>query len=764
MTSVAMAMEEPHDSVLHDVTASILEESLEVKYKNKKNQENTPSPFSKIKTSTTYKKLMSHLEPLKIRNSIDGRLNKASSTTGDLADNKGDIMQKMESIHQDGKALEECNISSTTTTTATMASSDDDNSLLKQKTSANKESIIKTDYGHLNRGTCSSPKDVCVLQNNAKGMEKESSYAVSGYCVSLLVLEKKEKQEQVQEQHHAHHHGYNDGTTGIQNYYAEQNDNDDVYKKVVVDNTTPIDKIGLNEEDNFGMEQKEQEHHHHGYNDGSNGIQLHYEEHDDDFYEEALFDITPVNAVDLNEKEERTTSSYYYYYHPQRDLLALDCAVKCPGTRPIVNVNGDEFKTLISNCNDENNNCTYDGPINCWNTSKVNDMSYAFYEQDAFNDPIECWDTSAATNMYSMFNSATSFNQPVGDWNTSQVKVMGALFDKAYSFNQPIGEWDTSQATNMYAMFYIATSFDQPIGNWNLSQVQRIDYMFGAADAFNQPIDEWNTSQATKMNGMFYKASSFDQPIGDWNTSQVYSMKIMFELASAFNQPIGDWDVSEVTIMDSMFEQASVFNQPVDTWDVSQVTSMRYMFEETSTFNQPVDTWDVSQINDMYGMFYTSTSFNQCLSTWAEKTSDDVDTNDMLQGTDCPIGFLSTPDPEKGPWCQGADQQCISIDPSNCNDDPDFKVGGKKCKQYLKKKKKQKCKKKFNGESVANSCPSFCKSSCQPCKDKSGKIRLKNGKKLNCKKIKKKKQCDSKTKAGPLANESCPVACNLKGC
>merc|ERR1740117_967757 len=75
-TSVAMAMEEPHDSVLHDVTASILEESLEVKYKNKK----------------------SHLEPLKIQNSNDGRLVLADDK-GDVMQKKGDVMQKKELIH-----------------------------------------------------------------------------------------------------------------------------------------------------------------------------------------------------------------------------------------------------------------------------------------------------------------------------------------------------------------------------------------------------------------------------------------------------------------------------------------------------------------------------------------------------------------------------------------------------------------------------------------------------------------------------------------
>merc|ERR1740117_1518307 len=71
-TSVAMALEEPHDSVLHDVTASILEESIEVRYKNKK----------------------SHREPLKIQNTNDGRPNEANDV--ELADDKGDIMQKKE--------------------------------------------------------------------------------------------------------------------------------------------------------------------------------------------------------------------------------------------------------------------------------------------------------------------------------------------------------------------------------------------------------------------------------------------------------------------------------------------------------------------------------------------------------------------------------------------------------------------------------------------------------------------------------------------
>jgi hypothetical protein len=161
-----------------------------------------------------------------------------------------------------------------------------------------------------------------------------------------------------------------------------------------------------------------------------------------------LFDITPASEVDLNEKEEdegmpdSSSSSYYYYYyyHPQRDLLALDCALYCNATRPVVDVDGFDFRSLIDNCINLPSACPteYNVTINCWNTSKVNDMSNAFKDQNLFNDSIECWDTSQVNIMYNMFYCSETFNQHVGDWNVSQVNDMTGVFDSAYSFNQSI--------------------------------------------------------------------------------------------------------------------------------------------------------------------------------------------------------------------------------------------------------------------------------------------------------------------------------------
>jgi len=96
--------------------------------------------------------------------------------------------------------------------------------------------------------------------------------------------------------------------------------------------------------------------------------------------------------------------------------------------------------------------------LNCFDTSKVTDMSYLFDIDnnkifEYFNEDISCWDTSGVTNMRAMFYEASSFN---GD----------------------ISSWDTSGVIDMNNMFYGASLFGKRVCNWNVNQVSYSTLMF----------------------------------------------------------------------------------------------------------------------------------------------------------------------------------------------------------------------------------------------------------------------------------------------
>jgi surface protein len=676
-----MAVKETRDStvLLQDVKASSLRLEEE-QSRNKQEDASSASPFAKVKTTITYKKLRSRIEPSKIRNNNNDISNQQSSGSGIYDDDHDAVKAGDNSInhidnHDDNKDIKKVQYSFLQ---AEQHQQDGDSNALEecavpsrmQMITTSKENIATMDYGHLHHGSCSSPKDMCVPKNeftrefnNALMDKEDKSYATSNGYIGLCVPISGNEYTEVQQQQTL--------TVHIGEYNNDYN--------------------------NYDMN--------------------------------ALIDIAALGKEERNEDE---VNGSHYYYRPQYDQRHLQpplnyCTTVCPGPRPDVSTynesGGDyyfaSFQDLVAYCI-KGCYCPYNGTISCWDTSLVNDMSNAFYydydEGPYFDSPLECWntsqvqnmdgmfmysyfshyignwDTSTVTTMRGMFTSAlyfnsrigdwnTSqvtamddmfqmndyyegsgrgrFNQPIGDWDTSNVKSMNVMFFKANSFNQPIGDWDTSTVKNMNGMFLGASSFNQPIGDWDTSNVQITYFMFAGASSFNQPIGDWNTSQVGNMGDMFRGALRFNQPIGDWNTSQVWNMDDMFSEAWYFNQPIATWDMSQVIRTYSMFHYATSFNQPIATWDMSQVTRMNGMFGDASSFNQPIDSWNVSKVTNMGFMFSYAVDFNQCLSTWAEKTSDEVNTYNMLLGTACPID-ISTPDAKVGPWCRNYTQGCIA--------------------------------------------------------------------------------------------------------
>jgi surface protein len=82
--------------------------------------------------------------------------------------------------------------------------------------------------------------------------------------------------------------------------------------------------------------------------------------------------------------------------------------------------------------------------------------------------------TITGNALNNMFQQTTNFNGPLNGWDVSGVQNFQQMFLDASSFNQPLNNWVVSSATNMRGMFNGATAFDQNIGSWNVSNVTNI--------------------------------------------------------------------------------------------------------------------------------------------------------------------------------------------------------------------------------------------------------------------------------------------------
>ena len=255
-------------------------------------------------------------------------------------------------------------------------------------------------------------------------------------------------------------------------------------------------------------------------------------------------------------------------------------------------------------------------------------MKNMFLNCSIFNGHIENWNVSNIEDMSGLFYQALNFNQPLNNWDVSNVKDMSFMFNSAEEFDQEIGNWDVSNVLNMHSMFRGAASFNQPLNNWNVGKVIDMGAMFMGAISFNQSLNNWNVGNVIDMGAMFFDAHSFNGSIGEWNVSNVEEMSLMFGYAENFNQSIGGWNVYNVKSMNQMFLYADSFNHPIGDWDVSNLVNAIYMFAFAESFNQSLKNWEVSSIYYPSGMFYNATSFDQNLANW--KFNSDIDPNTSL--------------------------------------------------------------------------------------------------------------------------------------
>lgn len=396
--------------------------------------------------------------------------------------------------------------------------------------------------------------------------------------------------------------------------------------------------------------------------------------------------------------------------------LEATCDSRCPYGRPPMDevVTGDDFNFQLRKCfkkmdGGKTKKCNYFDETSktviqpaCWDTSKVTNMSFAFYK------------TYADLDDNTQF--PVDFDDDLSCWDTSRVMYMDGMFYRVFNWTGKVDMWDTSRVVDMNLMFYENKKFNGGIGkNWDFSSVTNVASMFGYAESYTGNFTfKWKTGNFEDLNYLFDHATAFNGDLSNWDVSRATSMYMSFYYAGAFNPDSGmlkKWDTSRVTDMRTMFDWTALFNDhSIAAWNVSQVEGFSYMFAKAYAFDGKLDQWNPKSMVNASGMFNEATKFNSCLSTWADKVnvgglSDDY----MFLDSGCPVQKTPTEKPG-GPWCQGQKQKCKAKTATVCEGVAGQKNKRCKCKATKKcNKKKKQLKEKFcTNKNWLKKCPSTC--------------------------------------------------------
>ena len=238
------------------------------------------------------------------------------------------------------------------------------------------------------------------------------------------------------------------------------------------------------------------------------------------------------------------------------------------------------------------------------------------FSNSEFNGNINNWDVSNVNEMQWMFNES-KFNKDISNWNVSNVINMKGMFENSL-FNKTIRNWQFNPGCNITNIFNkcpIKKEYKPSVNNIIKNRLNYNNINKNIAD-----IDDILINIISKII-LLEKARIEEYKILTSFIS-IYKVKNSEELVNIRRHFCGlfgnsvnlNWiDVSEITDMCWVFSRAD-FNGDISKWDVSNVKNMSWMFKE-STFNGDISNWDVSNVTNMTEMFYES-NFNRDISGW----------------------------------------------------------------------------------------------------------------------------------------------------
>jgi hypothetical protein len=183
-------------------------------------------------------------------------------------------------------------------------------------------------------------------------------------------------------------------------------------------------------------------------------------------------------------------------------------AYSMPGGKKVYKPNNKkELIKLIQENQDKDN-------LNFIDISLFDDLSFVFENSKAFD--ISEWNVAGVTNMKGIFKNAKGkikdFN--IEKWNTAKVKDFSFAFYNTNLEGVSLKKWNILEANNMNSMFAKTRNTSKlEISKWNVDEVSDLGSMFRQSQ-FNHDVSHWVINSDTNTNRMFYgSAYKHDAPL-----------------------------------------------------------------------------------------------------------------------------------------------------------------------------------------------------------------------------------------------------------
>lgn len=195
--------------------------------------------------------------------------------------------------------------------------------------------------------------------------------------------------------------------------------------------------------------------------------------------------------------------------------------------------NGSPMKTFDANGVDATNLTTMyymfagcDGltelDLSSWDTSNVKYMERTFYDCGFLSKLNVNFNTSSVTTMqytFSMLPRLASID--LSTWDTSKVWDMSYMFYESSKLNaiNGITNWNTSAVTTTAQMFaYCGSNLSLNLSGWNVLKVTDFNHMFFYSGIVSVNISNWRFKDSANVNSMFGYCGSLTTIITNENT------------------------------------------------------------------------------------------------------------------------------------------------------------------------------------------------------------------------------------------------------